>query len=152
MFSFIGSRKHSDKCFKFEQNQWKNFANLTQKREGAAGIVFEDHFHIFGGSSSPQQYNRGRLKSTEIVSANGVVIDGPDMPIELADHAITKVNQKSSIISGGKTYSGHTSKTWFYNHKTKQFSAGPALLQARYYHASATLVDQHGIYIRTVRP
>ena len=95
MFSFIG-HKGSDKCYKLAQKEWKEFANLKQKRSRAAGIVFNDHFHIFGG------YDGGsRLKSTEIVRANGVVIDGPDMPTELSDHAITKVNQSSSIISGG---------------------------------------------------
>ena len=146
MFSFIGSRKYSDKCFKLAQNQWKNFANLAQKRTNAAGIVFEDRFHIFGG------YDGSKQKSTEIISANGVVIDGPNMPTELLYHAITKFSQTSSIISGGYTNFSTTSKTWFYNHKTKKFSEGPALLHARANHASATIVDQHGIYIRTVRP
>ena len=145
MFSFIGS-KISNKCYKLVQNEWKEFANLKQKRGYAAGIVFEDHFHIFGG------YGGSRLKSTEIVRANGSVIDGPNMPTELSGHAITNFNQSSSIISGGATYSGPTSKTWFYNHKTEKFSEGPALLQPRRYHASATVVDKHGIYIRTVRP
>ena len=92
MFSFIDSNK----CYKLVQNEWKEFANLRQKRARAAGIVFEDHFHIFGG------WNDGsRLKSTEIVRANGSVINGPNMPTELSYHAITKVNQSSSIISGG---------------------------------------------------
>ena len=145
MFSFIGS-KHSNKCYKLVQNEWKEFANLKQKRADAAGIVFEDHFHIFGG------YGGSRLKSTEIVRANGSVINGPNMPTGLYGLAITKVNQTSSILSGGGTKSGGTSKkTWFYNHNTKKFSAGPALLQPRAAHASATLVDKHGIYIRTVR-
>ena len=145
MFSFIGGTI-SDTCFKLAQNEWKKFANLTQKRSYAAGIVFKDHFHIFGG------YNGSRLKSTEIIMANGSVFDGPDMPTELSWHAITKVNQSLSIISGGETTSVPTSKTWFYNHETEKFSEGPALRQPREYHASATLVDKHGIYIRTVRP
>ena len=94
MFSFIG-HKGSDKCYKLAQKEWKEFANLKQKRFGAAGIVFEDHFHIFGG------WDGGGLALTEIVRANGVVIDGPNMPTELYYHAITKFNQSSSIISGG---------------------------------------------------
>ena len=148
MFSFIEVGIYSDKCLKFANNEWKEFATLKQKRSNAAGIVFEDHFHIFGG------YGGDGLKSTEIISANGVVIDGPNMKTELFYHAITNLNQTSSIISGGseKWASGsYTSKTWFYNHKTKEFSAGPALLQARKIHASATLVDKHGIYIKKVR-
>ena len=75
------------------------------------------------------------------------------MTSELYGLAITKVNQTSSILSGGRTNSGRRSKkTWFYNHKTEKFSEGPVLLQPRRYHASATVVDKHGIYIRTVRP
>ena len=146
MFSFIDS-KYSNKCYKLVQNEWKEFANLKQKRAYAAGIVFEDHFHIFGGHDGGSA-----LKSTEIIGANGVVIDGPDMPTVISGLAITNFNQTSSVLSGGRTYSGVTSKTWFYNHKTEKFSEGPALLQPRAAHASATLVDKHGIYIRTVRP
>ena len=86
----------SGKCYKFAEYEWKEFANLKQKRADAAGIVFEDHFHIFGGRTFGS-----RLKSTEIVRANGSVINGPNMPTELSSLAITKVNQSSSIISGG---------------------------------------------------
>ena len=141
MFSFIvGTR--SVKCFKFAQNEWKEFANLKQTRLDAAGIVFEDHFHIFGG------YGEGaRLKTTEIVSANGVVSYGPNMTIELSGLAITNLNKTSSIISGGLTnYRYSTSRTFYYNHKTQQFSDGPTLLRARYSHASATIFGKHSIY------
>ena len=149
MFSFIVSFKRSDKCYKLAQKEWKEFANLKQKRFGAAGIVFEDHFHIFGGNNGGPY----GIRSTVIFRANGVVIDGPNMPTELYAHAITNFNQSSSIISGGFNASlAAISKTWFYNHKTKEFSEGPALLQPRNYHASATLVDKNGTYIRTLRP
>ena len=107
MFSFIGRGTDSDKCFKLAQNEWKEFANLKQKRSSAAGIVFEDHFHIFGG------YGGSKLKSTEIVRANGVVIDGPNMPTELSYHAITKVNQSSSIISAPPIEYRLPAPNWF---------------------------------------
>ena len=141
MFSFIvGTR--SEKCFKFAQNDWKEFTNLKETRLDAAAIVFEDDFHIFGG------FGEGaRLKTTEIVSANGVVSYGPNMTTELSGHAITNLNKTLSIISGGYTNSRYsTSQTFYYNHKTRQFSDGPTLLQARYSHASATIFGKHSIY------
>ena len=138
--------------------RWKFFPPLMLKRGNAAGIVFENQFYIFGG------YDEVSLRSTEFITADGIVDDireadirwefGPSMPIELHGHAITKFNQVSSIISGGGTgtFGDPNKKTWFYNHETYQFSEGPPLLQLRKFHASATLVDKHGIYIRTIRP
>ena len=97
MFSFIGFSKYSDKCFKLEGNRWNQFANLRKERSWATGIIFKDGFHIFGGYG-----NRGSLKSTEIVGTNGIVSDGPNMPIVISDLTITNFNQTSSILSGGK--------------------------------------------------
>ena len=142
----------SGKCYKFAEYEWKEFANLKQKRAYAAGIVFEENFHIFGGTGG--EYNR--LKSTEIVSATGVVSYGPNMTTEFYGHAITKVNETVSILSGGETNSGFfTKQTWYYNHKSQQFSDGPVLLKGRGLHASGTIYctifGKHSIYIRTVR-
>ena len=68
------------------------------------------------------------------------------MPTGLSYHAISNINKMLSIISGGWGGWGLNRQTWFYNHKTQQFSDGPALLQARMFHASATLANKLGMY------
>ena len=63
------------------------------------------------------------------------------MPEAVSQHAIASVNETTSILSGGYT-SGRSAKTWFFNHVSQQFQAGPNLTTARYYHASATIKDK----------
>ena len=142
IFSFLGVVEEggfvqrSSKCFKLKEGGWEEFATMKTKRASAAGIVFEEKLHIFGGIDGD------KLNSTEVVSSNGDVIDGPDMPTRVSAHAITSINSKVSIISGGIEDSFITSQTWFYDHTTQVFSAGPTLLEGRLNHGSATIVDK----------
>ena len=142
IFSFLGVVEEggfvqrSSKCFKLEEGGWQLFTNLKQKRASAVGIVFEEKLHVFGGIDGD------KLNSTEIVSSDGEVIDGPDMPTRVSAHAITSINATVSIISGGIENDFITSQTWYYDHKTQVFSAGPTLLEGRLNHGSATIVDK----------
>ena len=112
---------------------------MKDKRDLAAGIVYNKKLHVFGGSDGSQY-----LQSSEIISEDGGVIDGPDLPTAVSYHAITAVNSTVSILSGGYyTYANsYSSQTWFYNHETETFSSGPTLLEGRRVHASATIVDK----------
>ena len=47
----INSFSYAFKCYKFKHNGgWQEFASLNGKREMAAGIVYKNKFHVFGGS------------------------------------------------------------------------------------------------------
>ena len=109
---------------------------MKEKRGFFAGVVHKDKFHVFGGiggSSSKQ--------STELISIDGGVEYGPDLPEEVELHAITSINSTVSLLSGGWT-SATTTQTWYFNHETNVFSSGPSLLVGRYTHGSATVVDK----------
>ena len=136
---FLGSSTYSDKCYKFTTTGgWQEFASMKDKRYHAAGIVYQKKLHVFGGSDGSQL-----LQSSEIISEDGRVIDGPDLPTGVWRHAITAVNSTVSILSGGGTNANYvSSQTWFYNHETGAFSSGPTLLEGRSFHASATIVDK----------
>ena len=48
-----------------------------------------------------------------------------------------------SLLSGGSTDATSQSPlTWYINHETNVFSAGPSLLKGRWGHGSATIVDK----------
>jgi hypothetical protein len=141
-----GGREDSDswgpqnKCYKFVENRWQEFTAMKNYRASSSAIIYENKLHIFGGEG-------GRyLESTEIVSADGVSIDGPSIPIRLAGAAITTINTTVSIISGGIGGTNHSNnsldKTWYFNHETQTFSPGPSLLEGRDYHASGTIIDR----------
>ena len=135
----LGYPTYSDKCYKFTTTGgWQEFASMKDKRNLAAGIVYNKKLHVFGGSDGSQY-----LQSSEIISEDGGVIDGPDLPTAVGGHAITAINSTVSILSGGNTNVNYaSSQTWFYNHETVTFSSGPTLLEGRYGHASATIVDK----------
>ena len=66
---------------------------------------------------------------------------GQNYQKQLAWHAITSINSTVSLLSGGWT-GDYSPLTWFFNHETQAFSSGPSLLEGRYYHGSATIVDK----------
>jgi hypothetical protein len=122
-------------CYKYTNTGWQQFASMKEKRYAAAGVTHKNKFHVFGG------YGVSISKTTELISIDGVVEYGPDLPEAVYYHAITSINSTVSLLSGG--YTGSTSpRTWYFNHETNVFSSGPSLLQGRYRHGSATIVDK----------
>ena len=118
---------------------------MTSRRYGAAGISHAQSFIIFGGVKERHR-NEALLSSTEIITEQGVSA-GPEMPEVVMDHAIARVNETTSIISGGITsipmitYHRGSPKTWFFNHVSQQFQTGPLLITSRHSHASGTIQD-----------
>ena len=125
-------------CYKFTESNWESFATLKEKRGYAAGVMFNNKLHIFGGFGSGSQ-----LQTSELISIDGSIEYGPDLPYTVTNHAITKFNSKVSIMSGGETSSTDFSPlTWYFDHETQDFTSGPSLLEARKNHGSATCVDK----------
>ena len=141
--NFIAS--YLRKCFKLTSAGWQEFASMKETRAFAEGVVYNNKFHVFGGTSD--LYVKG-LQTSEIISINGGVEYGPELPLPWSttvfEYAITAINTTVSILSGGIDVSngGPSAQTWYYNHETKLFSSGPSLLEARYSHDSATCVDK----------
>ena len=135
-----GSSHSSDKCFKYMDEGWKHFGTMIERRFSAAGIVYENAFHIFGG----RDYDTSTtLQSSEIVKEDGSSTEGPQLPTPTYLHAIASINSTVSIITGGRTNAyTYTDKTWYYNHASQEFQPGPTLLEARYRHSSGSVTDQ----------
>ena len=130
---------YNQKCYKFKNGRWKKFASMKDKRESAAGIVYKKKLYVFGG-----RVGSNSLQTSEIISLNGGVEDGPELPESVFIHAITSgINSTVSILSGGRTSTVvYSPLTWFFNHETQAFSSGPSLLEGRNLHGSATIVDK----------
>ena len=125
----------SEKCYRFNNGGWEEFASMKKKRGWAAAVVYNTKLHVFGG-------NPGKSTS-EKVNLDGGVSDGPDLPTAVWFHAMTTINDTVSILTGGATSShSYSPNTWYYNHETEVFTAGPDLLEGRRDHGSATNVDK----------
>ena len=115
------------------------FFFMTSRRYGAAGIVHANTFIIFGGYDHGSEY----LSTTEIVTEEGQVTPGPEMPVAVYLHSIASLDEKTWILTGGITSTtSSTDETWFFDPVSQEFQQGPPLITGRYWHASATLQDQ----------
>ena len=113
---------------------------MISRRSGAAGIVHANTFIIFGGKDST---GSGKLSTTEIVTEEGQVTPGPEMPVAVQGHSIASLDEKTWILTGGETRTtSSTDVTWFFDNVSQEFQQGPPLITGRCLHASATLQDQ----------
>ena len=113
---------------------------MTSRRHGAAGIVHANTFIIFGGWDDT---GSGYLSTTEIITEEGQVTPGPEMPVAVDGHSIASLDEKTWILTGGDTSTtSSTDETWFFDPVSQEFQQGPPLITGRYRHASATLQDQ----------
>ena len=130
----------SQKCYKFTISGWQEFVSMNEKRYYAAGVVYKHKFHVFGSWDGSK-----RSQTSELISIDGGIEYGPELPSAVSSLAITSINATVSILSGGKTdtpnYS-YSTLTWYFNHETGVFSSGPSLLEGRKSHGSATCVDK----------
>ena len=111
---------------------------MNEKRYLAAGVMFQNKFHIFGGYDGSVI-----LQTSELIGIDGWVEYGPELPTVVESHAITSINSTVSILSGGWTSANYYSPlTWYFNHETNIFFPGPSLLEGRRDHGSATYVDK----------
>ena len=129
-------------CYKLTTSGWQIFASMKEKRAAAAGVIYQNKFHVFGGTSY-DGISHITSQTSELISIDGEVEYGPELPDKVERHAITSINSSVSILIGGVTsVTGFSPLTWYFNHETNIFSDGPNLLEGRYEHASATCVDK----------
>ena len=117
---------------------------MNYTRGEAAAVLFQKKLHVFGGWGDVSgSFITDLLQTSEIISIDGSVEYGPDLPSALMRHTITSINSTVSILSGGSTTAdSYSAVTWYFNHETNVFSSGPSLLEGRVDHGSATCVDK----------
>ena len=128
----------SEKCYRFNSASgvWEDFTSMKEKRSWAAGVMYNENLHVFGG-----YYHW--LYTSETINVDGGVSDGPDLLTGVYFHAMTAINDTVSLLSGGCIPQFCSSMlTWYYNHETESFTSGPDLLEGRRGHGSATIVDK----------
>ena len=109
-----GSNPYYQTCYKYTNTGWQQFASMKEKRGHFAGVMHKNKLHVFGG------YDGGsRSKTTELISIDGGVEFGPELPEALYWHAITSINSTVSLLSGGVTSATtYSPLTWYFNHET----------------------------------
>jgi hypothetical protein len=130
--------ENKEECFRFKNSVWEEYASMKEKRGHAAAVTHNDKLHVFGGISGSSL-----LQTTETINVDGEVSYGTHLPTGVYRHAMTKINDTVSLLSGGVTFADdYSAKTWYYNHDTEAFTSGPDLMEGRIWHGSAINVDK----------
>ena len=96
---------------------------------------FEQFLWITGGV---EEYS-GSQKGVQLVSANGNVLEGPEMPANMSRHCAVAVSDKAVLVVGGYVSNiNYSNKTNIYDFKSKTWNPGPEITNGREYHACAT--------------
>ena len=126
-----------DECYSFTSEKAKLVTHMSFARYGAASIVLDDNtLWVTGG------YNTSILASTEYVTLTET-IDGPDLPLALAHHAMVAINSTCSMVIGGYGEEvEHSASTFYYDRNEGEWITGPILIQGRNRHAAGIVTDE----------
>ena len=116
-------------CYTLLSNGW------TESRINASAInIGLTETLIVGGYDE----NSRDLKSSEVMSGNGSR-KGKDLPIDMYGHCTLKGSKRKGLIGGGIQDGSVSSKTYFLNMDTMEFTEGPRMQTARGGHGCAAL-------------
>jgi len=82
--------------------------------------------------------NGTHLKSSEVISANGAS-KGIDLPVSMVGHCSMKLSESIVLLGGGFQDGSISSKMYYLDLKTMEFTPGPSMQTARTGHGCAAL-------------
>lgn len=126
-------------CLQITQEEIMDFGFMETERMFAASTNLDkETLWVLGGRNSNWQFT----DSTEFIFANGTIVNGPDMPLPLFRHTMTKITDDSGILVGGDNESGFKKSTYFFDIPSMTWTPGPPLISARGLHTTSVIADQ----------
>ena len=123
--------QYIDECYSLNGEKTKFVTKMSVKRSYAASIVLNETI----------LWITGPLASSEYIRISGSS-PGPDLPIDLSDHAMIAINTTHSMVIGGYSSASTIDLTFYFNRGNQQWIDGPRLIQARHGHAVGIVNDQ----------
>lgn len=118
-------------CFGYHHSQWMSFTKLPNCRSSSAAAKLIDQdgrkarFVLAGGWSDTGQLNTVDAfdgKSWQSLS---------NLPLPVSRHCMVTINATTLLSIGGLTGDSRSSKTYFFNSESNQWSLGPDLITPR---------------------
>ena len=130
---YIFHKMSSDDC-KILDKPLKTFQMLEKRCFASSVVLNQTKLWVTGGGSSPGSY----LASTEIISLDQSVIQGPTLPFSIDGHSMVQVNSKTIYLIGGVQNDLLSNKTWIVDPSNNySMKEGPSMNIARFLHSSA---------------
>lgn len=153
-----------DSCVRFQGGKWSHFSKMSYSRAHASMVQLPDRLWITGGFHPYDfvfKYRRsggdekGTLRETEVLFDDGRIVDGPMLPMGLAEHCSVLTSTGDIYVIGGwdgyfanrtglsmKGYSGFRDTYIFKideNGNPKYSRKGPNLTEGRARHSCAVM-------------
>jgi len=126
--------KRIKECYTLLSNGWTESNPISTSRRYASAINIDStETLILGGIGQ-----NGLLKSSEVMSANGAK-KGKDLPVTMYGQCSMKGSKRMGLVGGGKQDGSYSSKTYYLNMDTMEFTEGPSMQSAREKHGCAAL-------------
>ena len=104
-------------------NSWVLLGNMAEKRKNFAVAELNGGVWAMGGLITNSKSSL--TSSTEIIYADGIILDGPDLPEARAGHCAVTLPNGKVVIMGGKTSQSVISKdVLFYDPSTSTYTSG----------------------------
>ena len=120
---FCGGYPYKAQCFNILTGDEAPFS-LLRKRAHASSATTNDTVIIFGGND-PNDLASYETISTDYVQSEGV------LPFRWQYGCSTLINSTTILLAGGLQNGTLSSKTWFFNFKTKEWAKGPSMSEER---------------------
>ena len=112
---------------------FENFLSMNICRSNAKSIINQGYIWITGGADGSKIFS-----STEYIPKSS--INDLSLPISVQSHAIIVINETISMLIGGAGYGGSTN-TYYFNHQSKTWKAGPYMMTGRNQHTAGLIRD-----------
>ena len=117
-------------------NPSKTFQMLEKRCFASSVVLNQTKLWITGGHSFPSPTSH--LASTEIISLDQSVIQGPTLPFSVFCHSMVQLNSKTIFLIGGVQENLISNKTWIVDPSNNySMKEGPSMNIARCHHSSA---------------
>ena len=131
------AKEVSDYCKVLGKPSIKTFLMLEKRCSASSVVLNHTKLWITGGFSSTTSPYTSHA-STEIISLDQSVIQGPTFPFSVFGHSMVQVNSKTIYLIGGLQDKIHSKKTWIVDPSNNySMKEGPSMNIARFSHSSA---------------
>ena len=128
-----GGNSYTEECYILTQKKSNFLTKLSTIRNGAAIVqVNSSRLWISGGFNG-----MNIVASSEFLQEDGTK-PGPELPKALQRHIMVNLNNLTMVIGGQNEYT----KTFVYDHQKGEWSDGPNINEARYFHAGGIVTDE----------
>lgn len=144
-------KMYYNECYKMDPSvgNWSQIEPMPSPRAGAAAVVIGKKLFITGGQTEPFL-----MTKTTVVWDGDTWDQGPDLPISLTDHCAVQLDDRTTLIAGGRQRNNNdpfvSRRSWLYDWDSEKWTEVGPMNWPRIDHSCAVVADDNGIEVGAV--